>query len=134
MNPDKAKRMLRSIKDYLEDIKTADEELEKIWYELSGVKGIAFDKIRGTDFDEGKKIEHFEDKEKDMRRWEKQKSIAQANLSRVNDILKQLDDDIREAVIRIYCDDETYEVVANAIGYSISGLYARIERAFLQIR
>lgn len=133
MNPDKAKRLIRAVQDYKDDIANAKEELETIWYELSGVKGVDFSKVRGTDFNEFKKVAHFQDKERDIRYWTKMIETAESNLARVEHILEELPDDIREAVIRIYIQGETYETVAREIHFSISGLYARIEKALMEI-
>lgn len=133
MNPDKAKRLIRSIHDYEDDIANARTELGIIWYELSGVKGVDFSKVRGTDFTEYSKVAHFQEKETDIKYWEKMIETAESNLARAEGILKQLPEDIREAVTRIYIDGETYETVAREVHFSISGLYARIEKAFMEI-
>ncbi len=134
MNPDKAKRLLRSVNDYKNDLDEASEKLDDLWYRLTGVKGVRFDAVRGTDFDDFKKVSMFEDSEGEIRHWEKVKAIAQANLSRVNSIIAQLDEEDRECLIRIYVDGESYEKVALLVNMSVSGLYAKLERALIRIK
>lgn len=133
MNPDKAKRLLRSVNDYKADIDEANERLDDIWYQLTGVKGVRFDSVRGTDFNDYKKVSAFEDQEADIRKWEKVRAIAQANLSRVNSIIVQLDEEDRECVIQIYVNGESYEKIAQRVHMSVSGLYAKLERALIRV-
>ncbi len=134
MNEERCKLILKSYRLRVQQKKEAEQDLELIWYELSGVKGVAFDKVPSTSsMEDWRKVARFEEKEEDIRRILKRKERAEEGITEARELLNALSGDMRGIVNRLYVNGESYTKVAQDEYMSVSGLYGRVMKAFKDI-
>lgn len=127
MNYEVFKNELKNLKAYYKSKKEIETELEVLWYDLTGVKGVRFD-IEHVSYNpslaEQMKLEMLDKIE------EKNKELDYTILAidRYESNLKALPSEIREWVKQILIEGKTYREMGKKVGYSANGIYQRIKR------
>ena len=123
------------LENYYHNLKNIDrlkEDIELIVYEMSGVKGIRYDKqpmAYNPELSEEKRSElseKLEEKELELEN-------AIASIKYVEKKLSKLSDEDREICLRIISEGASSEKVAFEKGYSRGGMWKRIKRELSKI-
>ena len=127
MNYEVFKNELKNLKAYLESKNELETELEVLWYDLTGVKGVRFD-VEHVSYNpqlaEQLKLElidKIEHKEKEL-------DFTCLAIERNETHLKALPSDIRLCCKQIFIQGKTFAEVGRNVGYSANGIYQRIKR------
>lgn len=105
----------------------AKQELEVLFYEMTGVKGVAFDRMPGSHnpsaAEEGKlnQVEKYNDKLKDIQYYEK-------CIAYVEEYSKRIPTDLWKLLYEKYVLGITYEKLGERFGYSNNGMYHYLKR------
>lgn len=124
---DDFKGLLREYVSYRSRMRELGEKMSLLWYELSGVKGLRYDRIPVTGKTEGypewkEKISgQIEDIRKEIMR-------IQLNRQKVKAVLNAMNPETAYAVVEIYGKGRTYASVALEIHISVGGLQKRISK------
>lgn len=106
--------------------------MSDVWYELSGVKGVRYDRIPARG------------KHEDLPDWKVRlydeitalrKELDRLNLNHeyIEYILNDMDPETADAVVEIYAYGRSYEQVARENGISVGGLQKRIAKELKRI-
>ena len=121
------KNELSNYRAYQKSLIQINDEIELIVYEMTGVKGIRYDK-QPMSFNPYLTAETRERLSHRLDEWE---CKLDHTLMKINDIerdLAKLPDDIRELCIMIFADGMTFIEVGNKVGYSDNALWHRIRK------
>lgn len=121
------KREMKNLKSYYKERKKLEEKLETLNYNMTGVKGVRFDRepsVPNYQAQEELRLEQIEDKE-----------ILEMRLTYTNLAIKlyernlnALPSDIREICECLFIKGQTFTRIAKKHGYSINGLQYQIEK------
>lgn len=126
------KNELRNYKQYLKDIDRLREALENLLYEMTGVKGVSFDRISTSynpQLTEEKRLELIDKKEELMIEYQH----AMISVKLIEMKLLKLSDEDRKACLRIMADGESYEKVGTDMGYTSTGMWRKLKRELEKI-
>ena len=118
---------IRNIKAYSKSISEIKIELELLWYELSGVKGIQYDKQPSSynpELNESYRLElldRIESKENEL-------DFTYLAIERYRANLDRLPSDIRWIVEQIFIENKTFAEIGKIVGYSDRGLHYRVKK------
>jgi DNA-directed RNA polymerase specialized sigma subunit len=124
------KTFKNEISNYQAYMRSADEiktELDLLWYELTGVKGIQYNKQPSSynqELSESYRLElldRIENKEKEL-------DFTIMAIERYESELGRLPSDIRELVEQIFINGKTFAEVGKKVGYSDNGLHYKIKK------
>lgn len=122
------KNELKNLEYYKESLTKVSDSLSLNWYELTGVKGVQYDKQRGAfnkDIADKRKyylLGKIEAQEQEKRR-------LQANVQYIEDVLSLIkDQEIREAIVNIYVHKKTFRKEAKKHYMSHVTLYNQINK------
>ena len=124
------KAFKNELENYYKHLKNKDkikEEIENILYEMTGVKGIRYDKEPSgynPELSAEKKLELIERKEE--KEIELEYTIASIHFIEMK--LKKLPEDDRRICLKIISEGVSAEKVRREVGYSKSGIWKRIKR------
>ena len=122
------KNELKNLEFYKESLQRVNDSLSYAWYELTGVKGIRYDKQPGSYNKE------IADKRKyyliaKIEHQEEEKRRLTANIKYIEDVLKEVkDQEIREAIVNIYVHKKTFRKEAKKHYMSYVTLYNQINK------
>lgn len=115
------KNMLRSMRFYEENIEALQDEIEIIQYQMNGVKGVNLEGVRGT----GERTFNYALLEK-KDYLKREKEAYEILLKKIQNVFKQLNEETKDALIDIYVENLTYDVVAEKYNYSKHGIFNKI--------
>lgn len=127
MTYDQLRNEIRNYRQYLKDVERLKLEISNIWYELSGVKGVSFDRIPTTPnlkATESRKLELIEKKDELMLEYEH----ALISVKLIEMKLSKLNEEDKKTCLRIMADGESFESVGQSMGYTKSGMWRRLKR------
>lgn len=132
MKTDTFKKILGNYRNYLIDINTIKEEIDCLWYELSGVKAINYNK-QPSSFNPSlsamKKLElldKLEDKQLEL-------EVTQKSIILIERKLSKLSKEDKEVCVRILCDKESNEKVGMEKGYSHNAMWKKVRKALEKV-
>lgn len=121
------KNEISNIKAYTKSISDIKTELELLWYELTGVKGIQYNKQPSSynpELNESYRLElldRIESKEKEL-------DFTYLAIERYRANLDRLPSDIRWIVEQIFIDNKTFAEIGKTVGYSDRGLHYKVKK------
>lgn len=121
------KNELRNYRQYRDALQLQNARLGRLFYELSGVKGVRYDKIPvRSDYRlvEQRKLEILED----IAKTQKEAARLTYQLEMIEEVLQQMEEETRDAMVEIYTCGRRYVDVAQKYHVSPSGLQKRIDR------
>lgn len=123
------KKELGNYINYINKVNKLKLDLDVMWYDLTGVKGVRYDKeptqhSYNESYSEEMRLNALEK----IKKVEDSISRIQSQIDYVESVLMKMPNDIRTACIDIYCRDKTYAKVSSKIGYSASGLEYTINK------
>lgn len=128
MNEKEIQRFKSEIKRYRYLVATVEivkEKLDLCLYEMSGVKGVSYDKIRATADESSismKKLEMIEQYNRLVKMYERKMD----RLNYIEKVLSKMNEDDRELYEMKYIDGKSFEHIAKKIYISKSGLIYRM--------
>ena len=132
MNYNAFKNELRNYYSYLKSVDEIREEIELIHYEMTGVKGIRYDREPSSfnpELSEEKKLELIEEKEE--KELELRFTLNAINL--IEKKISKLSPGDKDACLKIIAEGISYEDVSRSKGYSKGGMWKRIRRELTKI-
>ena len=108
-------------------VKKLKEDVENLYYQISGVKGIKYDRIPSSldpRLVEQNKLDILDQIEEKLAEIK----YIEAHQSYFNMILEKFSQEELDLLNRIYIKGERYEDVAQDLNYSVGGLFKVIER------
>lgn len=121
------KNELKNYRYYQKKLKAVKEEIDTIYYNLSGLASKPFGASAGStnqEIKEERRLEAFNT----IEMLEDKASTYTQAIQRIESTLNACDSDIRDAIIKIYCDGHTYSSMAVHTYYSPRGLEKRIDK------
>lgn len=121
------KNEISNLKAYYQSLIEINNDLERLSYDLTGVKGVRFDRQPGSfnpSLSEYRKldlIEKIEEKEKEL-------DYTQLAIKRYESNLNKLPKPIRDAVVQIFIQGRTFAEMGKLLGYSDHGLHYKIKK------
>ena len=121
------KNEISNLKAYTRAARELECEIDALWYELSGVKGIQFDKLPisyNPELNESYRldlIDEIETKQKEL-------DFTLLAIERYKDELERLPDDIKDVVVQIFINGHTFAEIGQKVGFSDRGLHYRVKR------
>ena len=122
------KNEISNLKAYYKSKKEIEDEIEKLWYDLTGVKGIRFD-IEHASFNPSlieetrlELLDKIEQKEKEL-------DYTLLVIKHHEAKLKALPDEIKGYVKQIFIEGKTFEEVAKNSGYTHTAIHYRVKKA-----
>lgn len=109
-------------------LKEMNEKKKELYDEMSGLKGISYDRIPSTPNPEAAEnyrltmIDRIEEVDNEI-------SIHQLKLDMLNVTLNRIADPERQMYLLKYRDRRTYEAIGKLFGYSPSGIFMRMDHA-----
>lgn len=128
---DAFKNELRNYRQYRDALQDQNETLDRLFYELSGVKGVRFDRLpAGSNYrlTEQRKLDLLED----IACVQNEADRLSKQLEMINAVLSEMEEEARDAMIEIYTCGRRYIDVAQKYHVSPSGLQKRIDREILK--
>lgn len=128
---DQFKKELRTYKGLKEELAEKKEELKVAWYDMTGVKGVEFGKIRvqynqhATDLNRHRQSEKIEKLIKETDR-------LQANINHIEEILLLMPPDARAYAVEIYIEGKTFDATSSKYYLSRSAILNRIDKSILK--
>jgi len=121
------KASFEDYENYLEVERRLKEKIEMLYDDLSGVKGIRYDKIPSSynpEAVETKKLELIDL----INLKQAELKVLESKYQYFRMILAKLDDEDIELLRRLIIKKESYEQVGNDMGYSQGGLWKYVDR------
>lgn len=123
------KNELKNYNFYKEKIKSITNELDAKWYELSGVKGIRYDKEPCHSFNPSLSEEMKLSLMEQISIIENDLLRIKANVLFIDSMLNKINEETRKWIKMIYFDGMTYDKVSKIANFSKNGLAYRINTA-----
>lgn len=124
---------MRNYKYYLSLKNDLDEKLDEMWYDLAGVRAADPSKIPINSYNPSyseevrlSKLEKIELKQKELER-------VSLQIKYIDDILYQIEEDMREPARDIYINGKTFYYTSIKHGISASYLQYRIDKNLMDI-
>lgn len=121
------KNELENYYKYLKSVEKIKEEIENIIYEMTGVKGIRYDK-EPTSFNPQLSNERILDLIDKKEEKEIELDYTIASIRYIERKLSKLDKEDKEICLKIISEGISAEKVRREVGYSKSGIWKRIKR------
>lgn len=120
---------MRNYNAYLERLNKLDSKLELLYYELSGVKGVRYDKLPGS-FNKLRADEKKYSLMKEISEVESEITRISLQIDRVDRVLDSIKDiEIRNAIYEIYIEGKRCRDVAEDLYMSHTTLLRKINKA-----
>ena len=121
------KNEISNLKAYTRSARELENEIDALWYELTGVKGVQYDKLPSSynsDLSENFRLElldRIEFKQKEL-------DFTMLAIERYQNELNRLPDDIKNYVVQIFIYGHTFAEIGEKIGYSDRGLHYKVKK------
>ena len=132
MNFEYLRNELRMVPHLKKSLKKLEEEKDRILYEMSGVKGIRYDKERGN-FDPNASAEKKHLLSEALDEVESQIDFTTMFINRATMDLNKLPEDVREMCVWLYIEGYALKTVADIKMYTPSGIWNRIKNCVEKI-
>lgn len=127
------KKELRCYKGYISKANDLKQEIDDIWYELTGVKAIRYDKLPSGSYNpsvsEARRLNLSEKVERKIKELDR----VSNNINYIDSILSRLPKNISKACIDIYCDEKGYKKTSQNEYISDAGLFKQIDKALAEV-
>lgn len=120
-------RHLRSLNDDRKELYLIETELDRILYDLNGVKGLRYDQHIGSTnvaLAEEKKLELIEKYNAKLDEYD----LTKNQISMIENILGKMPDELRTMLQEVYVQNNTFRKVGLMHGYSDHGLWKMLKR------
>ena len=125
---------LRCRKAFEKDLEVIKEEIEVLWHKYTGLKAVRYDKIPGVanpSAVEEMKLT-FSQKIADA---EEEKKRIQSQIDHLDSLLNRIEnEEIREAIRKVYCEKTPMRIVASEMNISKSGLGKAMDKELYKIQ
>lgn len=121
------KNELRNYRYYQKRLKAINEEIDNIYYNLSGIASKPFGASAGSTNQQAKEENRLNALDK-IEKLKDKANIYTKQLQSLERTLNACSEEIRDAIIKIYCDGHTYSSMAIHTYYSPRGLEKRIDK------
>ena len=121
------KNEVSNLKAYYRSAEQIETDLELLWYELTGVKGIQYDKQPSSynqSLSENYRLELLDKIEQKEKELDYTRMVIDHDLRQLN----HLPSNIRELVELIFIQGKTFAEVGKMVGYSDRGLHYIVKR------
>ncbi len=128
---EKVERFLNELRNYSKnkkEIERLENEADVLLYDMTGVKGVRYDKIGGSTNQLMKDLRKLDQIERLNKIYAEIRRLK-ANNDYIERILEMMEPKIRQVCLDIYCEGKTFESACRELGYSSGGLWKRINRA-----
>lgn len=124
---------LRCYRGYISKAKALKQDIDILWYDLTGVKAVRYDKAPSGSYNpnlsEARRIHLGEKIERKM----KELARVNSNIEYIESVLAKLPPNISKACIDIYCDDKGYKETSKNEYISDAGLFKQIDKALAEV-
>lgn len=127
MDYQRFKNEISNLKAYYKSMNELEAETERLFYELTGVKGIQYDKQPSSynqEMSESYRLELIDR----LEQIEKEKDFTRLLIERFEKQLDRLPSDVRALVVLLFVTGKTFREVGEMTGYSDNGLHYRIKK------
>lgn len=124
------KNELRNYRYYQKRLKEINEEIENIYYSLSGLASKPFGASAGSTNQQAKEERKLEAIDK-LNKLKDKANIYAKQIQSLERTLNACSEDIKDVLIKIYCDGHTYSSMAIYTYYSPRGLEKRIDKELM---
>ena len=121
------KNELRNYRFYQNKVKELKEEIDLIYYNLTGVKGVSFDRQPSGTSIELKNDKLYNQYHK-LDNIDKKIKLYESRIESIEQTLNMLDEEVRSIVIGIYADNKTYRELSQTIHLSKSAIHYEINK------
>lgn len=121
------KNEISNLRSYYKSLKELEEERERLFYELRGVKGIQYDKqpsSHNPELAESFRLELIEQ----INQLDTEIEFTSQTIKRYESNLNRLPGDIRSLVVLLFINGKTFKEVGEMTGYSDNGLHYQIKK------
>lgn len=118
---------LSRLDDYRKSLDSIKEELDLILYEMTGVKGISYDKLPSsynpslTALKSLEMVEKYNEKQQEF-------DFTLMAIQQVEIVLARMPSELSEMLKEVFCKGMTYKSVGLKYGYSDHGLWQMLKR------
>lgn len=126
MNFELLRNELRMVPHLKTSLKKLEEEKDRILYEMSGVKGIRYDKEKGN-FDPNASAEKRYQLSAMLEEIESQIDYTSVFINKAMADLAKLPDDVKEMCVWLYIEGYPLKTVADIKMYTPSGIWNKIK-------
>ena len=112
--------------NYLQGKKRLEEEIDYLYYRLSGVKAIRYDKIPTSynpELSEELRLELCEQIERKIKEYQ----TWNTEYEYIRLVIRKLNTDEMNILVRLLVKKETYEHLGRELGYSSTGMWKYVE-------
>lgn len=127
MDYQRFKNEISNLKAYYRSMVELEEETERLFYELTGVKGLRYDR-QPTSYNQQMSESYRLELIEKLEQIEKEKDFTREVIDRYEKQLNRLPDDIRVMVVLLFIEGKTFREVSEMVGYSDHGLYYMIKK------
>ena len=121
------KNEISNLKAYYRSLEELQRERERLFYDLTGVKGVRFDRQPGSynqTMAENFRLEMIEQ----LDELDKEIEFTCQTIKRYESNLNRLPGDVRTLVILLFIKGKTFSEVGHIVGYSDHGIYHKIKK------
>lgn len=122
---------MRLLKSYKEREKELEEEIDNIFYDFTGVKGVAYDRPRYS-YNNTLAMENLHKMMNKLEKPQKELDYTINSIQQlepiVNENINRLSSEMQDIVKCLYWDNNTLEHTGELYGYSVSALWKKIKR------
>ena len=127
------KNRIRNYSFHIEQIEQINEEINVVFYDLTGVKGASYD-YQAPCTNQAIKNEHRTDLLEKLEELKEKKKAHQEELDKLNAMLNQLNKTDRELVKKKLINNFTYDELSNQSYMARTTIQYRIDKAIKDIR
>ena len=127
------KNRIRNYNFHIEQIEQINEEMNVVFYDLTGVKGASYD-YHAPCTNQAIKNEHRTDLLEKLEELKEKKKAHQEELDKLNAMLNQLNKTDRELVKKKLINNFTYDELSNQSYMARTAIQYRIDKAIKDIR
>lgn len=127
------KNRIRNYNFHIEQIEQINEEINVVFYDLTGVKGVSYD-YHAPCTNQAIKNEHKTDLLEKLEELKEKKKAHQEELDKLNAMLNQLNNTDRELVKKKLINNFTYDELSNQSYMARTTIQYRIDKAIKDIR
>lgn len=127
MDYQRFKNEISNLKAYYRSMVELEEETERLFYELTGVKGLRYDR-QPTSYNQQMSESYRLELIEKLEQIEKEKDFTREVIDRYEKQLNRLPDEIRVMVVLLFIEGKSFREVSEMVGYSDHGLYYRIKK------
>lgn len=118
---------LSNLERYKRDLEEVNESLETLLYILANVRGISYDS-QGGSTNPSVKAQKWLDLDERYNLKLAEKEFIENAIKVVEDTLKQMPEELQNALVEIYCHGKTFREVCVEVGYTESGYWRYLKK------